>query len=87
MYYIDYWQESVELAVTESPGSLWVFLALPPSLSDAVILWPFVQLGKVAYMFISLLQYSGVEAFTHTQYLIYFYISNKTDCSGGLLAL
>lgn len=58
MYYIDYWQESVELAETESPGSLWVCLALDPSLSDAMILWPFVQVGKVVCvcMCVSLLQ-------------------------------
>lgn len=50
MYYIDYWQQSVELAETESPDSLWVCLAPNPSLSDAMILWPFVQVGKVVYV-------------------------------------
>lgn len=41
MYYIDYWHESVELAESERPGSLWVCLAPDPLLSDAVIPWPF----------------------------------------------
>lgn len=67
MFYIDYWQESVELAETESPGSLWVCLALHPSLSDAMILWPLVQVGKVAFMFISREQCSGAEVFSQTQ--------------------
>lgn len=34
MYYIDYWQESVELAESEALAPPWVCLALHPSLSD-----------------------------------------------------
>ena len=30
MYYIDYWQESVELAESESPGSSVGLLGTPP---------------------------------------------------------
>lgn len=67
MYYIDYWQESVELAERKRPGSPWVCLALDPSLSDTMILWPFVQVGKVAYMCTSALKYSSTVFFLDSQ--------------------
>lgn len=85
MYCIDYWQEGVELAETERLGLPWVCLALDPSLSDVMILWPFVQVGKVAYTFLSPLKYSSTEEFSQTQT---FYLLTMTyTCSQGLSPL
>ena len=63
-------------------------------LIDATILWPFVQVGKEAYMFISLPQYRGAGVFLADFFLnfilLYYYSKEQWPytCSlWGLLAL